>query len=70
MLTFYDLINMVGEPIFINSAENKETRWGILDWVDRSQTGDTFGLTDTDIGYDLNETFVYRTKEEYENSIK
>ena len=62
-LGFYDLINMIGEPVFINNPKNNEKRWGILDWIYRSQdSGDTFGVTDNDIGYNLNEIKVYKTK--------
>ena len=62
-LGFYDLINMIGEPVFIDNPKNNEKRWGILDWVYRSQdSGDTFGVTDNDIGYNLNEIKVYKTK--------
>lgn len=67
MLTFYDLIEMVGEPVYINNSETNESRWGILDWVDRSQNADDrFGLSDTDDSYDLINTKVYRSKKEYE----
>lgn len=67
MLTFYDLIEMVGEPVYINNPETNENRWGILDWVDRSQNAnDSFGLSDTDYSYDLINTKVYRSKKEYE----
>lgn len=67
MLTFYDLIEMVGEPVYINSPKTNENRWGILDWVYRSQNeNDSFGLSDTDCSYSLISTKVYRSKKEYE----
>ena len=65
LLGLYDLMYMIGEPVFIDNPKNNEKRWGILDWVYRSQdSGDTFGVTDNDIGYNLNETKVYKTKKD------
>ena len=65
LLGLYDLMYMIGEPVFIDNPKNNEKRWGILDWVHRSQdSGDTFGVTDNDIGYNLNETKVYKTKKD------
>ena len=65
LLGLYDLMYMIGEPVFIDNPKNNEKRWGILDWVYRSQdNGDTFGITDNDIGYNLNETKVYKTKKD------
>lgn len=69
MLTFYNLIEMVGEPVYINSPKTNENRWGILDWVYRSQNADdSFGLSDTEYSYDLINTQVYRSRKEYELS--
>lgn len=63
MLNFYDLIEMIGKPVYVVN-DNKE-RWGIVDWVIRGKDYEEFGFTDGDFGYDLKKVKVYRNEEEY-----
>lgn len=58
MLNFVELFDMIGKPVFIINEDEK--RWIILDWICKYQDSEEIGATDSDVGYNLKDTKVYK----------